>query len=95
MPSLFRSPANESIPLKARLKRYFFPHHASNSRLQAPANSEPGPQGKVKGKVGAAGGDEEHNVDAESPDVSPAWPALAPQHDGLLAFTYYARRTEQ
>ncbi|KAJ8582720.1 WD40 repeat-like protein [Rhizopogon salebrosus TDB-379] len=72
IPSLFRPPANESIPLKARLKRYFFPHHASNSPLQAPANSEPGPQGKGKGKekVGAEEGDEEHNVDAESPDCS-------------------------
>jgi hypothetical protein len=71
MPLLFRPPANESIPLKARLKRCFFPHHASNSPLQAPANSEPGSQGNGKGKVGVAGGDEEHNVDVESLDVSP------------------------
>jgi hypothetical protein len=70
--SLFRSPANESIPLKAYLKRSFFTRHASNSPLQAPANSEPTePELQGKGKVGAEGGDEEHNVDVESPDVSP------------------------
>jgi hypothetical protein len=72
VPSLFPSPEKESIPLKARLKRCFFPHHTFNSPLQALANSEPGPQGKGKGKVGAEGGDEEHNVDVGSPDVSPA-----------------------
>jgi hypothetical protein len=66
--SLLRSPANESIPLKARLKRRFFARHASNSPLQAPANSEPTkPKPQGKGKVGAEGGDEEHNVN----DVSP------------------------
>jgi hypothetical protein len=70
IPSLFRPPANGSIPLKAHLKRCFSPHHASNSHLQAPANSEPGSRGKGKGNVGAEGGDEEHNVDVESPDVS-------------------------
>ncbi|KAJ8589242.1 WD40 repeat-like protein [Rhizopogon salebrosus TDB-379] len=68
IPSLFHSPANKSIPLKARLKRHFCPHHASNFPLHSPANSKPGPQGKVKGKAGATEGDEEHNVDAESPD---------------------------
>ncbi|KAJ8589245.1 WD40 repeat-like protein [Rhizopogon salebrosus TDB-379] len=66
IPSLFCPP----IPLKARLKRCFFPHHASNSPLQALANSEPGPQEKVKRKVGAEGGDEQHNVDVESPDFT-------------------------
>jgi hypothetical protein len=72
VPSLFRSPANESIPLKARLKLGFFAHHAFNSPLQAPANSEPTePELQGKGKVWAEGGDEEHNVDIESPDVSP------------------------
>ncbi|KAJ8580182.1 WD40 repeat-like protein [Rhizopogon salebrosus TDB-379] len=63
--SLFHSPANESIPLKARLKRRFFARHASNSPLQTPANSEPTKpeqQGKGKGKVEAEGGDEEHNM---------------------------------
>ncbi|KAJ8580801.1 WD40 repeat-like protein [Rhizopogon salebrosus TDB-379] len=59
--SLFRSPANGSIPLKARLKRRFFARHASNSPLQAPANSEPAkPKPQGKGKLGAEGGDEEH-----------------------------------
>jgi hypothetical protein len=70
MRSLFRSPANESIPLKARLKRGFFAAHVSKSSLQAPANSKPTkpkPQWKGKGKVGAEGGGDEHNVN----DVSP------------------------
>jgi hypothetical protein len=67
--SLFRSPANESIPLKARLKRGFFAHHSP-----LPANSDPTEQelqGKGKGKVGVEGGDEEHDVVVESPGVSP------------------------
>jgi hypothetical protein len=68
---LFRSPANESIPLKARLKRGFFAAHVSKSPLQALAKSKPTkPELQGKGKVGAKGGDEEHNVN----DVSPIWP---------------------
>ncbi|KAJ8582133.1 WD40 repeat-like protein [Rhizopogon salebrosus TDB-379] len=69
VPSVFRSPANESIPPKARLKRSFFVRHASNSPIQVPANSEPTEPGlKGKGKVVAEGGDKEHNVTVESPD---------------------------
>jgi hypothetical protein len=69
VPSLFRSPTNKSIPLKAHLKRGFFVRHASNSPLQAPGNSEPTESElQGKGEVGAEGGGEEHNVDVE---VSP------------------------
>jgi hypothetical protein len=64
VPSLFRSPEKEFIPLKARLKRRFFARHASSSPLQAPANSEPTqPEPQGKGKVRAEGGDGGHNVD--------------------------------
>jgi hypothetical protein len=72
MPLLFRSPANESIPLKTRLQHRFFARHASNSPLQAPASSEPTePELQGKEKVGAEGGDEGYNVDVESLYVSP------------------------
>ncbi|OAX35123.1 WD40 repeat-like protein [Rhizopogon vinicolor AM-OR11-026] len=70
IPSVFRSPENESISLKERLKRSFFTLHAlSNPLLRVPANNgltEPKPQEKVTARYKNG----KHDNDVDLPNCS-------------------------
>ena len=68
VPSLLRTPSNESVRLQEHLKRHCLRRraHSSPSPLKAPADSEvtePIPDGKVRGG-------EERNKDVDLHDVS-------------------------
>jgi len=80
VPSLLRTPSNESVRLQERLKRHFFYNTCSftTSPLEPSTNSEPiepTPKRKVR-----AGEDEGRDEDVDLPDASHISPLVVHWH---------------
>ena len=92
VPSLLRTPANESVRFQECLKHRFLTRRARlpPSPLEAPTNNEPTeptPDGKVRARA-------ERNKDVDLPNVSPISPLVVHWHLCVIG-CQCPRRTEQ